>query len=96
MEGDCPLGQGQVRAFHDSANRHGEILQAGITLDQAGALRFVFKAMNMIGTTMRANGIAVRPALFFEIAAGFIFVVEYRVAGISRYHDTSLSMLNMV
>ena len=71
-----PQAQGKVAAFKDGADPHGELLAAGVALQEAGTGRSAFQPLNAgrFGT-VRADG-TVRPQRRLDERKGGGFVLE--------------------
>ena len=55
MEGQNPLRQRDVAALHDGADRHRELLAAGAAVEQPGAVRLAFQAVDVLSEPQCAH-----------------------------------------
>ena len=67
VKGQNPFVQRDMAALHDGADRHGEMVAAGVALKQARTVRFAFKALIVarVGIAAMWAKRAIRPAEAF-------------------------------
>ena len=76
MESQKPFMQGKVGAFKQSSNRNRKMLAAAVTLMKTWAMTLALKFFDLLSlAAMRAKS-AVRPAKFFKVLSGLIFIGE--------------------
>src|ERR1051325_6906131 len=75
-----PDMQPDLAAFHDGADRYGELLAAGVALEKTGAMRRPRQLGNAVteGAAMRANR-ADRPDARLEPLAGAVVILKRRI-----------------
>ena len=80
MKAENPLRQRDMTPFHDRADRHGEMLAAGIALEQTGTRGLSMQPGDSLDLAAMWAERATRPNPSLEPFAGFVFIVENGVA----------------
>jgi hypothetical protein len=90
MKSQKPFMQLDMGIFTDCPHSHGERLATAVALIKTWAMALALKLGDLFGfAAMRANR-AIRPAKFFEVLSGFVFIGENGVCEVCTHGLNSL------